>query len=64
MLPFSASCWALICCLIASFSCLVRRRPASACCSATDAPVICTTTLTRWLLTPSGMVTGVTDSGC
>src|SRR6266480_391747 len=60
MLPRSPSCWFLSWPLITSFSSRSSLRPALVCCSATESPASCTTTVTGAWLTPSGVHTGVT----
>src|SRR6267154_2005692 len=60
MLPRMPSCWLLSWPLMRSFSSRSSLRPALACCSATESPASCTTTVTGALLTPSGVHTGVT----
>ena len=55
----TGSCWLRSCALALRFSESLNLRPASPCCSATEAPVSCNTTVTGWLETPSGVHAGL-----
>src|SRR5881398_547711 len=55
MLPRRPSCWLRSSPLMRSLSFRSSLRPALPCCSATDSPASCTTTVTGALLTPLGV---------
>src|SRR5437763_11156316 len=63
MLGRSASCWARSCALMLSFSARVSRRPAPPCCSATDRPLSCRTTVMGLFITPGGVHAGLMTCG-